>query len=203
MITLENVSVRYGKTAVLQNLDFAVPQGRTTALTGASGIGKTTILNLFAGLVKPSSGKVLTDGGTLAFVFQEPRLFPWMNSLDNVLCACRDKEAAKYFISALGLEDSLEKFPDELSGGMRQRVAVARALSVKPDILLLDEPLKGLDPDTKNACAEFIFLEMKNKTVIFVTHDYDELKYADFIATATAFPITALDLVKSSRTESE
>ena len=107
MITLENVSVRYGKTAVLQNLDFAVPQGRTTALTGASGIGKTTILNLFAGLVKPSSGKVLTDGGT-CLCFQEPRLFPWMNSLDNVLCMPGQGGGVLPF--GTGLADSLENF---------------------------------------------------------------------------------------------
>ena len=178
MIKFDNVCVRFGKNAVIDRLSFEFEEGKVTAITGGSGVGKTTLLDLIAGLNKATDGQIITEHGRLSYIFQEPRLFPWLTSLQNV-STVSDGDTAKEMLSLMGLSDDLDKYPSELSGGMRQRVSIARALAYKPDVILMDEPFASLDPERREAVADIVFGMLKGKTAIIVTHDTCDLKYAD------------------------
>lgn len=176
MLRIENLTVKFEKETVLDDLSFSFPEGASLAIVGPSGVGKTTLLNALCGLKKPSSGSVLSDYRRVAYVFQEPRLFPWMTALENVETVTEDKARARELLEAL-LPDAAEKYPHELSGGMKQRVSIARALAYEPDLLLLDEPFRGLDPETRDRTARFLFETMTGKTVLMVTHDEEDLSH--------------------------
>ena len=196
MIKLDSITVKFDKQTVLDNLSFSFEQGKIYAITGASGIGKTTLINAIAGLVKLNGGSITTDHKKIGFIFQEPRLFPWMNAIENVSCVCDDTQKAKEYLDAL-LPDCSEKYPDELSGGMKQRVSIARALAYEPDLLLLDEPFKGLDDDTKENVIDVVSNFLKDKTAILITHDNDDLAMCDVIYRIESSPVTTLVEVKS------
>lgn len=198
MLKIEKLSVQYKDRPVIQNLSFTFPEQSVIALTGASGIGKTTLLQVLSGLKKPLGGSVITTYRKPAYVFQEPRLFPWMTALENVACVCGNPSQAKFFLEAL-LPDSMEKYPHELSGGMKQRVSIARALAYDGDILFLDEPLKGLDPQTHHKTAQILFEATREKTVLMVTHEQDDLAYCQYQIHMEASPVSHLQLVKNSR----
>ncbi len=198
MLKLEKVSLKHGKTYVLENLSHEFPTGKVTMIIGASGVGKTSLLNICAGLLKPSAGKIINDSERISYIFQEPRLFEWMNTLENVSTVNGDEAHAKEILLHLGLSDSLKKHPSELSGGMRQRVSIARALVYNPDIAFLDEPFSGLDEDLKENVAKLIFKELKGKTVIFVSHDSEDAKYADIVLKLSGAPDSRLDEVKNN-----
>ena len=171
MIRFEEVSKSYGEKKILQNFSYAFAPG-TYLLTGASGIGKTTLLRLIAGLEKPDGGRVITrEGLRLRMVFQEDRLLPWRNVLDNVLLEDGNEEFARKILRNLGLEKEETSFPASLSGGMRRRCAIARALCARPDILLLDEPFNGLDEAAKEKAAALILDVMKDGLVICAAHE--------------------------------
>ena len=141
-----NVTVRYGDKRVLNNVTLAVPQGGVTWLSGPSGVGKTTLLRVLAGLVKPETGAVTLPGRGV-MLFQEDRLFPRLSALDQVLSVLprqRRGEAAKW-LELVGLSDAANLAPEKLSGGMARRVALARALAVEGEVYLLDEPFAGVD----------------------------------------------------------
>ncbi len=180
MIKLENVSVAFEKKEVIKDLSYTFEDGKKYAIMGNSGVGKTTLLNVISGLLEAQSGSIIRSNDNMSFVFQEPRLFPRLSALDNVAVVKDGSErVAGELLAELGLGDSLELFPAELSGGMKQRVSIARALAYEPDILILDEPFRALDPSTRKAVAETVFDRMRGKLVIFVTHDKDDLQYAD------------------------
>jgi NitT/TauT family transport system ATP-binding protein len=169
---------------VLDKVSLDVPPGEFTCLIGASGCGKSTLLSLVAGLEKPTSGKVSTDGGRVAFMFQEPALFPWLTAAGNVELALRARGVGKAerrqrteeLLETVHLGGFGRKRPHQLSGGMRQRVALARALAQDADVLLMDEPFGALDAMTRDVlhdeldriCAE------RRLTVLFVTHNVRE-----------------------------
>lgn len=200
MLKFEDLSFNYEKQTIVQNLSFEFKDNTITALTGPSGSGKTTLLYLIAGLSKASKGKVINSFQKISVVFQEPRLFPWLTALENITVTGATKEKAQKLLDALFPNESVEdKYPDELSGGMKQRIAIARALAYEPELLLLDEAFKGLDPQTKEATANIVFNEIKEKTCIFVTHDENDLKYCDEHINITSTPISNLELAKSSR----
>lgn len=178
MLKLESVSFRYGNKSIFQNISHTFAIGEITAVTGVSGSGKTTLLYLLAGLNRPTEGRVINSCKSIGVVFQEPRLFPWMTALENVTAVAKDKSRARSYLLSLFAETDVEKkYPDELSGGMQQRVALARALAFEPDLLLLDEPFRGLDTATKVRTADFLFEKAKGKTCILITHDEEDLSY--------------------------
>ncbi len=173
MIELKNVVCSYEKKTVLSDLSLRLPERGAVAVTGPSGKGKTTLLKLLAGLVLPVSGSIEgLLGKRVSMVFQEDRLLPWRMALENAALFCGDEAHAKETLIALELGDALNKRPDELSGGMRRRVAIARALCFGGDILLLDEPFKGLDEALKLRVAK----RMKGAfpLTVLATHDMVE-----------------------------
>lgn len=174
MIVIDRLNIAYGDTKVLKDCSLRVEKGSRIALMGPSGCGKTTLINVIAGLIAPDSGTVRVNG-KVSYVFQEPALFPWLTALENVNVVLSDKPEtlpqARRWLEEAGLTDSLDKYPHQLSGGQKQRVAICRALAFGGDILLLDEPLKGLDPDTRERVADLILRECRDKTLLLVTHE--------------------------------
>ena len=204
MIRFDSVSLSFGEKKILDSLSFHFEMGKKYALMGESGIGKTTILGIIAGLVKQNSGTVKLNSDKISYVFQEDRLFPWLTVIENVtLVSPLKKEDAKkkafLILEGLGVSDAADMYPGELSGGMKQRVSIARALMYEHDILLLDEPFRALDEVTAKTVAEYVFTESKDRTVIFVTHDKNDTVYADYVIHTTGSPITSLSLEKSSK----
>jgi len=181
---------RNGEVVALDSVDFTVREEEFICLVGPSGCGKTTLLKIIAGLIEPSSGKMIysnhPQNGQLrsAMVFQEQGLFPWMNVQDNVAFGLetqgipqkKRRAMADDFLSKIGLYGFLQNYPHELSGGMRQRVAILRAFLANPQILLMDEPFGALDSQTRLVMQEELLRIWKDhrKTVIYVTHDIEE-----------------------------
>ncbi|MDR0673670.1 MAG: ABC transporter ATP-binding protein [Zoogloeaceae bacterium] len=195
-LCVKGVSFAYpGGGPVLKNIDLSISEGEFLCLLGASGSGKTTLLRLFAGLELPSEGKIFWRGKLVAgpsiergIVFQEYSLFPWLRLKDNVALAVRKsfkgcskseaRDKADEYLAMVGLWDATRKYPHELSGGMRQRGAIARTLALGSPLLLMDEPFGALDPANRLRLQELLLEIWKSssprRTVIFVTHDVDE-----------------------------
>jgi sulfonate transport system ATP-binding protein len=179
---------------VLKGLNLDIRPGECLVIVGASGSGKTTLLRVLAGLETADGGKVLIDGEPVhgvgterAVIFQEPRLLPWLTVLGNVAFGLevrgesrsQAEETARSYIALVGLDEFTDAYPRQLSGGMAQRVGIARALTVRPEILLLDEPLGALDAMTKISMQEELarIWSEENVTMIMVTHDLEEAIY--------------------------
>jgi len=191
MLRIENLCVSYGKSLIIDGLSYTFEDGVKYAIMGASGIGKTTLLNVIAKTKKARGGSVTSSHITLSYIFQEPRLFPWLTALENVTLVCKDADKAKSILCELISDEGIcEKYPDELSGGMKQRVAIARALAFESDIVLMDEPFKGLDAELKDTVRSFVFDRLKKKTVILITHDPDDLAYCDTVLRMSGSPVT-------------
>ena len=185
MIEINNLSLSFGNEKIIKNLSLHIKKGEKIALMGPSGCGKTSLLRAIAGLIKPQEGSIGL-GGSVSCIFQEPRLLPWLSALENVNAVLSDspetKAEAQKWLEAVGLGDSGDKLPSQLSGGMQQRVSIARALAYGGDILLLDEPMKAMDTETAQSVAKLISKHSKGKTLIIVTHDEVEAKaFADKI----------------------
>ncbi len=171
MIKLKNVNFSYGEKKVLENYNLAVKNGDRVALSGPSGIGKTTALRLIMGLEKVMSGKVeVKKDAKISVVFQEDRLLPFKTVLEN-LALFGNEDTAAEILSGLGLSNAKDKYPAELSGGMARRVSIARALVSGGDIFIFDEPFNGIDEENVKVTAELINAYTKDKTVIMVSHN--------------------------------
>lgn len=177
MITIDRLTLSYGSQQVLKDCSLRVEAGSRVALMGPSGCGKTSLINVIAGLLTPDSGKVSVNG-KVSYVFQEPALFPWLTAVDNINVVLSDRPEtlprAEQLLEAVGLSDCRDKYPHQLSGGQKQRIAICRALAYGGDILLLDEPLKGLDADTRDQVSALLRQEWTGKTLLLVTHDPSE-----------------------------
>lgn len=183
-LELKNISKTYGPVALYRDFSLSFDEGKITCILGPSGCGKTTLLNLIGGLVAPDSGTL--DGFTgkrISYIFQDPRLLPWKTARENIdfvlphdLPPTERMHLVNHFIELVELENFAGYYPAKLSGGMRQRVAIARAFAFPSDIILMDEPLKGLDVKLKlNLIRTFSRIwENDRRTVIFVTHDVEE-----------------------------
>ncbi|AMO25261.1 sulfonate ABC transporter ATP-binding protein [Ramlibacter tataouinensis] len=184
-------AARGGQTVALQATDLLVQENDFITILGPSGCGKSTLLRMVAGLDTPSSGVIALDGQPVSspgadrgMVFQSYTLFPWLTVLQNVCFGLREKgmpaakqqEIARHFLAKVGLSGFESHFPKQLSGGMQQRTALARALANNPRILLMDEPFGALDHQTRELMQELLLgiWEEERKTVLFVTHDIDE-----------------------------
>src|SRR5262245_917845 len=213
-LRIENLRKTFYKTIgdkvidvpVLAGIDFAVERGRFVSIIGPSGCGKSTLLRIIDGLIRPDSGRVLVDGAEVtepgydrAVVFQYFGLYPWRNVLDNVAFGLELQHVPKAErrrrslanIKLVGLQGFEHHYPHELSGGMRQRVGLARALTLDPDIILMDEPFSAVDEQTRELLQhELLELWAKTrKTIIFVTHSIDEAVYmSDRIIVLSARP---------------
>ena len=175
-ILITNLSKSYGETVVFRNFSARLPLGETTVITGVSGGGKTTLLRLILGLETPDGGEIAGVPARRAAVFQEDRLCPQLTALENVLLtAGRKKEReARDILARLGLGESLAVPAAELSGGMRRRCAHARSLCAEFDLLVLDEPFKGLDEATRARVIDETKRLCRGKTVLMVTHEAAE-----------------------------
>jgi NitT/TauT family transport system ATP-binding protein len=177
-IVVSNLSKSFGSNHVLVNFSAVFPEHELTCIMGPSGCGKTTLLNILMGLIHPDGGSVTGVPRHKSAVFQEDRLCESFNAVSNVRLVC-DKTVHKNTIishlESIGLKDSLEQPVSELSGGMKRRVAIVRAILAKSDILFLDEPFKGLDVDTKTDVMKYLKDNLQGRTVIMVTHSIDEV----------------------------
>ena len=185
MIEVKELSIAYGvgseRKTVLERCSLTVAAGEHAALTGPSGCGKTTLLRCIAGLIKPDAGSVSIEG-RVSIVFQEPRLFPWLTAAQNLDVVLQlPKPGAAEWLERAGLADAAGKYPAEMSGGMRQRLSICRALAYGGDALLLDEPLKGLDPSLRREICDLIRRESVGKALLLVTHDAADLELADTV----------------------
>ncbi|PWW00340.1 NitT/TauT family transport system ATP-binding protein [Hoeflea marina] len=215
-VSVRNVSKNYGPVEALKNLSLEFPRGELTSLLGPSGCGKTTLLKIIAGLLQPSAGEIVIDGNTVtapgpdrAFVFQDFALLPWASVIRNVAfglelrgVARSEREAiAEKYIANVGLSGFENSYPHQLSGGMRQRVGLARALSVDAQVLLLDEPFSAVDEQNRRKFQEDLLelVRNENKTFIFVTHSIEEAVYvSDQIAILLPRPSRVSEIIRPS-----
>jgi NitT/TauT family transport system ATP-binding protein len=206
LVRFDAVSKRFGDTLAVDALSLDIFPGEFFALLGPSGCGKSTLLYLIAGLEQPTSGMIMAHGEHVvapaperSLIFQEASLFPWLNVWQNVgfglsirgVPTAEYKETARRVLSRVGLSEAIGRRPDELSGGMRQRVAVARALAMAPEVLLMDEPFAALDVQTRLKMQGFLLdvWDASKASVLFVTHHMDEaIALADRIVVFTARP---------------
>lgn len=178
MIKFENISKQYGGKLVFDSLNLTLEPGSRTAIMGPSGCGKTTALMMLAGLETQDGGKITgLDNKRVSMVFQDDRLCENLSLYANVKIVCsldKRKNEISEAATELGLGDSINKAASKLSGGMRRRAAIMRAMLADFDILLLDEPFNGLDANAKRQTAEFIKSRLENRTVLLVTHNPDD-----------------------------
>lgn len=215
-VTVRGVSKNYGTVEALRDMTLEFPRGQLTSLLGPSGCGKTTLLKIIAGLLEPTSGEIMVNGKAVngpgpdrAFVFQDFALLPWASVIRNVAFGLelrgvakseRESIASKY-IKDVGLAGFENSFPHELSGGMRQRVGLARALSVDAQVLLMDEPFSAVDEQTRRKFQEDLLnlVQHENKTFIFVTHSIEEAVYvSDQIAILLPRPSRVSEIIRPS-----
>ena len=214
ILSTDSINVVYQESLIaLQNVSLDIPAAKLTAILGPSGCGKTTLLKVIAGLIKPTSGSVKVQGKEIegpgpdrALVFQDFALLPWATVLQNVGFGLRARRVPKkereetslHYIKEVGLLGFEDKYPHQLSGGMRQRTGLARALTINSDILLMDEPFSAVDEQMRRKLQEDLLnlLKVENKTVIFVTHSIEEAVYlADQVIILSGRPGSVAEIV--------
>jgi len=190
MLYLDQISFSYGQKKVLESLSLTLKKGELLAVMGPSGCGKSTLLHLISGLKKPSGGTLKSNATRVSYVFQEPRLFPWLTLEENLRAVLTDQEAADGRIAtalkAVGLSDAAALYPSQLSGGMKIRASLARALAFGGDLFLLDEPFASLDEDLCNELSVNLreYFKENGISAILVTHRTpDAQAFADRIIT--------------------
>lgn len=218
ILRLSNISLSYqaenGEVQALKHISFTANEGELIAIVGPSGCGKSTLLSIISGLTKPTSGKIYLDGSAvegvsekIGYMQQKDNLLSWRNIRSNVLFGLEirgqltdeNKKYADNLLKTYGLADFADKYPSQLSGGMRQRAALIRTLAVKPDILLLDEAFSALDYQTRLEVTDDVFniLKKEGKTALIVTHDIPEgISMSDRVIILTNRPAYVADDIK-------
>jgi|TARA_A100001015_G_scaffold83940_2_gene93208 NitT/TauT family transport system ATP-binding protein len=215
-VSVKGIYKNYGDVEALRDMSLDFPKGQLTSLLGPSGCGKTTLLKIIAGLLAPNQGEVYVNGQIVtepgpdrAFVFQDFALMPWASVLRNVafglelrkVAKSEREDIARKYIKDVGLDGFENSYPHELSGGMRQRVGLARALSVDSPVLLMDEPFSAVDEQTRRKFQEDLLQLVKeeSKTFIFVTHSIEEAVYvSDQVAILLPRPSRVSEIIKPS-----
>jgi len=215
-VSVKGIYKNYGDVEALRDMSLDFPKGQLTSLLGPSGCGKTTLLKIIAGLLAPNQGEVYVNGQIVtepgpdrAFVFQDFALMPWASVLRNVafglelrkVAKSEREDIARKYIKDVGLDGFENSFPHELSGGMRQRVGLARALSVDSPVLLMDEPFSAVDEQTRRKFQEDLLQLVKeeSKTFIFVTHSIEEAVYvSDQVAILLPRPSRVSEIINPS-----
>ena len=215
-IAFRDVSVRFGALTVVENVSYEVRDREFVSIIGPSGCGKTTMMNIVAGFVQPTVGQVLLDGQPVAgpgpergVIFQEYGVFPWLTVEQNIafglnlaanrVPAAEQREIVERYLVLMGLADFRSAYPKTLSGGMRQRLAIARAYAVKPQFLLMDEPFGALDAQTRSAMQDLLLqvLAAEGKTVMLITHSVEEAIYlSSRIVVVTARPSRIREVIE-------
>ncbi len=204
IVQIKNISKDfYSKnkiTTAIKDISLDVKDGEFVAIVGPSGCGKSTLLNILCNLDKPTSGQIiLKNNAKIGYMLQQDCLFPWLTIFDNCCIGLKienkltkeNKEYVKNLLYTYGLKDFINSYPNSLSGGMRQRVALIRTLAIKPDILLLDEPFSALDYQSRLAVCDDVYriIKKEKKTIIMITHDIAEaISMADRIVILTGRP---------------
>lgn len=178
-IVIKGLVKSFDDKMVFNGFDLTIESGTVTCINGPSGCGKTTLLNILAGITRPDSGDIKGVPDRLAMVFQEDRLCEDHSVISNLMLVSgrKRKQELETHLYELGLGDDIKEPVRNLSGGMKRRVAIARAVSYEPDLLILDEPFKGLDPELKKSVMDYVKKHTKDRTVICVTHDLGEAEY--------------------------
>ena len=219
-IHFDGVSVDYptpgGPMRVLDDVSLELRQGEFVSIIGPSGCGKTTLMNIAAGFLRPTSGRVLLDGRPIAgpgpergVIFQEYGVFPWLTVRQNIafglklaanrVDAAQREQICERYMKLMGLSDFADHHPKHLSGGMRQRLAIARAYAVRPQFLLMDEPFGALDAQTRSAMQDLLLqvLQAEGKTVMLITHSVEEAIYlSSRIVVVTARPARIREVIE-------
>lgn len=178
-ISLENISLSFSGKTILDSFSLALPSKGAVCFFGPSGCGKTTLFRLIAGLLSPDSGTINgLDKMKISYVFQENRLLPWLTAEQNIRVVQQSSAsfAPSYYLAQMGLSGTEQLYPSELSGGMNRRLAIARALAVPFDLLLLDEPFTGLDEKSKQQVCDAIFPVYRDRLILFTTHDREDAR---------------------------
>lgn len=178
LLKIENLTKKFEDLSVIENLNLHIDKNEIVAIIGPSGCGKSTLLNIISGIIKKYDGNMHTSKHTIGYVFQEDRLFPWMNVIENVKIVNdhSKEEDVLNIIEEVGLKGFEKSYPDTLSGGMRQRCAIARGFNYNCDLLLMDEPFKSLDYNLRiEMLSTLINIWQKSKkSILFITHEIDE-----------------------------
>lgn len=182
MIEIKNLTKKYGDKTVFENLSFSVPELSTSAFTGRSGIGKTTLLRCIAGLERPDGGEIIgVTGKRLSYAFQENRLIPQVSALDNLLCFYPDRSRAIELLDKADLLSEANTPVKDFSGGMKRRLSVVRALLYGGDIFFFDEPFRELDKSTADMMRGLVKRETVGKTVLMITHETADIGFFNAI----------------------
>ncbi|MGP1529235.1 MAG: ABC transporter ATP-binding protein [Treponema sp.] len=200
MLSVDNLKKIYNGKTVVDHLSFSVCDGDIAVIVGPSGCGKSTLLNIVAGLDSDFEGSLQTDGKKIGYVFQEDRILPWLTVAQNIksVNSKGDDADVQRFIDKAGLSGYERYYPDELSGGMRQRCSIAHALYYGSELLLMDEPFKSLDYGIRHKMiADLLAIHRKeNDTILFVTHDIEEaLSVADVIFVCKRNPMRLAETI--------
>lgn len=174
MLKISNLNFSYKDKNIFNDFSLEIKNGEKIWFSGPSGCGKTTLIKLILGLLKPKSGEINIDNSTPSVVFQENRLLPFYTVMQNIELVGGDKEKAKEILSVLGIGETENLYPSSLSGGMKRRAAIARALSIPFNLLVLDEPFNGIDEKNLQSACDCIKKFTADKTVILITHNPDE-----------------------------